>query len=613
MEDILDLNSDILKRKIKKDLSLYENTIIQSNILNDIQIYVLFLYYDILPKDILKTLQAGEPDSYIPLIRNPEGQFELLFESIIDKFKTNDNDQLPEIKSRISNTLGGKYTEIQKKVSECEKHIKILEELYIQKEIEQYVPFTSGQKEGFIINNKSVLIQPASNDYRFSELFSRYLFAVNKLDLEKSVIDENKLKNQIEINTFYNRKLFESMIIPGKDCSDNINSFSDWNYMLKFWFVYILVIKEFFANNSDFQSILTRKNIYEKAKKLREIKKTKSDDKKGLTKEEKILKKKLFSSLRGGDNGEGNLNKLKKELVGDKKEDKKPSNPFNKSDKSNKEKGIKLYSDLMKDILIFKKSKNKNTTEIISFNEFINGDELKNFIQKEYKKCFADFTSSKSTDNKSMKIGTKIKLIFDKDERDSDISLESLGFKKKNTENIPEDKIIKLLDEKITIFQSLYTYRTVNDSEFNNFFTALKKNLISLYFVLYYKKLFIYKQYINVFKRYQSKLELDLNEYSYVEENESSNKNNKKNIQNKNQMNIKQNNTNQRTIDLNRLSPNKRNIYIDLTNKIKYLKNTKNKLEKNKNDSDYDKKILIIEKKIRELLIQKHNLYGRLN
>ncbi len=261
----------------------------------------------------------------------------------------------------------------------------------------------------------------------------------------------------------------------------------------------------------------------------------------------------------------------------------------------------------MKKILI-----NKTTyIDKINLLEIMNGDTLSKKLKFFYEKLINIPYNSEY-----------IQLIFDPKDRESNIKLDKIlnkdlrekikkdNLSPNNIERYSEEFFKKIIGT-IRIYQSLYAYRNENKDEIKNFLKEVYDNILYIYYFLYLKKKMIYQTYLNIFSEYLKSHNIILNKLvntnEKIKNNEEINKNINQNFKINHQNNIRKiDEINQDTY--NKLNVNKKIEYKNLIEKIKFLKKKKEELEKNKNQINFDKKILVIEKLINELLIQKHHL-----
>ncbi len=200
MNEVINLNSDELKRKIRKKINDMEELILfndKNENPNDLESYVYLLFFDTIPKnelfdiekkreleieektnsgnikiqknEMVKTVSIKNKERVLQIINDPEGYYEEWFDRI---FENNNNNEKSLIKTKILQVLRGKYIEIKKKEEECSKLIKQLEELYIQEELEKKIPLTNYQKKEFKMDTKNIF----GIDSKFGEMFARYIF-----------------------------------------------------------------------------------------------------------------------------------------------------------------------------------------------------------------------------------------------------------------------------------------------------------------------------------------------------------------------------------------------------------------------------------------------------
>jgi hypothetical protein len=177
----------------------------------------------------------------------------------------------------------------------------------------------------------------------------------------------------------------------------------------------------------------------------------------------------------------------------------------------------------------------------------------------------------------------------------------------RNGNELKETAIIQKLKDKITIFQTLYAYNAKNESLIKRFMSELYDEVLYFYFVIYYKKKFIYMRYLEIFKNVLRQKNIPFE--SWIS---SKNQPNRANTPNQpNQKNrINQSNETVKVSIQNEENKSSSNPKIkEIENKIQKLQQKRQELEKNKNQPNFDKKILLIEKYIHELILEKRKFY----
>lgn len=309
MNEVINLNSDELKRKIRKKIHDMEELILfndKNENPNDLESYVYLLFFDTIPKnelfnteqkrelkieektntgnikiqknEIVKTVTIKNKERILQIINDPEGYYEEWFDRIFEN--NNNNNEKSLIKTKILQVLRGKYMEIKKKEEECTKIIKQLEELYIQEELEKKVPLTDYQKKEFKIDSKNIF----GIDSKFGEMFARYIFY--------QYFYENQKLWSLPLN-FYKEDIFDEF----SSNQFELKSFSTWNPLLKYWLIYILLINRFFGKESNLDDFLKTKKLFELSKKVAEWKKegdSHSSKKKKKDKKKGMKKKKIW-------------------------------------------------------------------------------------------------------------------------------------------------------------------------------------------------------------------------------------------------------------------------------------------------------------------------------
>lgn len=611
MNEVINLNSDILKRKIRKKIQDMEELILfndKSGNQNDLIAYLHILFFDTIPMNelfemnqireirVVESVKTGSTDiqnqpmrqielikdkgKSLQIMNDPEGYYEGWFDRIFTE-NNNNNNSKSFLKSKILQVLRGKYIEIKKKEEECTKTIKQLEELFIQDELEKKIPLTNYQKKIFKIDTRNIL----GNHTKSSEMFARYIFCqyFYQKNIFKSLPTE-----------FYPDDIFQDI----DKSNDNIKSFTEWNHLLQYWLIYILLINKFISKESNFDDFLKTKSLFEMAKKVGEFRKegdSSSKKKKGKKLKIKTQQKKKHNPnpQRGGD---PNFN-MEFQKYREQKKHKK--NGQNKS-KDNKSKESNLIREYLKKSFFFKGE------NIYNFSEYLNGQKRKELVQTFYDKRIINKTQIGIHEPFPLLFYPSMDINFSKFKKRDSFRFDNV---------VSRDEFISVMKENITILQTLYNYQESNISLFEPLLKNIRESVLMYYFALFYKKKFIYKRYLQVFDRYLEKAGLQLNELVKNTKNDNSNKNqNENNNNHETQNENNHSNVNKKIVNENRvvntshLSPSNLQKYHILIQKIQLLKEKKEELEENKNQMNTNEKILVIEKYIRDLQLQKYQL-----
>ncbi len=599
MEEFINqINSEKLKKEILKTLNDFESLInFNYNHQNkyDLIHYANLLYFDTIPLKEFEILMSNS-EKLLSIIKNPESVFESYFDKTFSEI-SNSNNNNSLFKNKFKQALRIQYNDIQKKIKECNEHIKELNELYIQEELYLKVPLTSIEKKKFILKNKNVLVYTQSSN-KYGELFARYILSM--------IFSPQNSEYSLPDNFYDESKIFDFLY----DVNQNVKPFNEWNNLLKYWIVYVLIYEKMFEKESNIDDITQIQPLFNLAKNIREYK-SKGDQKQqgqqqkqgqkpqgqqGQKPQQQQGQKQQGQQQRGG----GFENAVKKFVKTEtkKKKEKEKEKGYEFSADANK------YKELMKKIII------KKTTGDKSFNDIINNDTLENKIGSYYNINYIQGENS-------------IPLIFDPNDKDSNIKLEKLISKKEKAkdgekQNKSKEEIIKKLKEKIKIYQSLYTYKNTNQEEIKRFLNQLYKMMIYYYMFLYYKKKMIYNKYLEIFTKYLTSHNIVINNLVINNSNKNNQNKSNNNVSNSERLikeveneNREKTNTfiNKSNTNLyQKLSTQKKLEYKKIMDQILFLKKKKEELELNKNQINFDKKILIVEKLIHELFIEKHRI-----
>jgi hypothetical protein len=614
MNEVINLNSDDLKRKIRKKIHDMEDIILfndKNGNTNDLESYIFLLFFDTIPKNelfdiekkrelvfeeksnigdvkiekniLIKTDKLKNKEKIIQIMNDPEGYYEEWFDRI---FQDNNNNEKSLIKTKILQVLRGKYMEIKKKEEECTKLIKQLEELYIQEELEKKVPLTNYKKKEFKIDSKTIF----GNNTKFGEMFARYIFC--------QYFYENQKQMSLPI-FFYEEDIFRDLMSVNQI---ELKSFSTWNPLLKYWFIYLFLINRFFSKETNLDDFLKTTKLFELARRIVEWKKDSESSSKKRKKDKKDKKKKKKRHSGGDPNTNIEIQQFKKMKGKNQLSNKKHGE---KSEKKNSMKEINQIREFLRKTFFFKNG------NVYNFNDYLNGDDRKNIVLKYYQ--------SKVGDSKEIQVNQPFPLLFY-----PSIDITYKKFVKNDTlhfirnhhqdSNVNVYTFLNAMKENITIFQTLFNYREENIGLFEPLNKNIRDSVMMYYFALFYKKKFIYTRYLQVFDRYLQKMGLQLNEL-VKNKKEDSNKNNNNNKNDNDNDNENENRNKReekiienRVVNITHLTPSNQQKYQMLLKKIELLKEKRKELEENKNQNNSNEKILVIEKYIRDLQLQKYQL-----
>lgn len=603
MNEVINLNSDVLKRKIRKKIQDMEELIHfndKNGNENDLITYLFILFFDTIPKNELfeidkikremkveENLQTGEmeikkneiiksekikdKERALQIINDPEGYYEEWFDRIFSE-NNNNNNSKSFLKSKILQVLRGKYMEIKKKEEECSKLIKQLEELYIQDELEKKIPLTNYPKKIFKINTQNIFgNQPISG-----EMFARYIFF-------QYFYEHEKQKSSPDF--FYEDNIFTNFL----DSNDKPKTFSEWNPLLQFWFIYILLINRFFSKDANLDEFLKTKQLFELSRKISEWRKN-GDSSSSKKKKKKDKKKKRHF---GGEREQLSNNNEEIMRFKQKRSEGKLQNG-KKSKKNGSMKEIYQIREVLKKTYFYKNNKIEN------FQNYLNEEKRKDIVYKYYSSQLGNINEININQSYPLVFYTSTGITYHKFTKQS-------IFRTEHT--VEKNTFLSAMKENITIFQTLLNYRDENKSLFEPLTKNIRESMMMYYFALLYKKKFIYSRYLQVFDKYLQKSGLQLNELVKNTPN-TPNKNqeneNKENTNSNNRQN-RMNNEN-RVVNTTHLNPSNLQKYQFIVHKIELLKEKKNELDRNKNQMNTNEKILVIEKYIRDLQLQKYQI-----
>ena len=459
--------------------------------------------------------------------------------------------------------------EIHEKLKSCDKQIQFLESLYVQRELQQKIPLTGVERIQFIIKDQNIF---GEMGYGPSELFARYIFTIvfSKIKNEKANVSKEKSIS----DRFYEDKLFNNMN----------NSFKDWKELLQFWFVYVLLIQQLFKKEANVDELLQQKKLFELARKIRALK-----SKEERKKDKKGKKGKKGKKQRGGGDL---LNEKFSKFKGNKQK-------IIKNNKKNSASNI--YKEFMKKIVIRRKNKNQDLYS------YFNGKDFQQAIGEYYE-------YEGKIDNPTCNL--QLPYIGDELEKFSIKLIMNCDKKRHGEDQMNPAQVKQKLEDRITIFQTLYAYNAQNQSDIQRFLSSLYDEVLYFYFMIYYKKKFIYMRYLEIFKSVLRQKGISYEGW-VQNKNQQPNQKQNTNIEKENIPNNQKNSSNQNKNKSNEnqqnryasLSPNQISKVKEIESKIKVLEQKREELEKNRHQPNVDKKILLIEKYIHELILEKRKFY----
>lgn len=450
------------------------------------------------------------------------------------------------------------------KVKECNDHLKLLKNIYINEFIGSYITINKNSINFNIENKKVLVIDNIKNQLILGEFFSRFLFNLIISDVTGISI--------IRLSTiFYDPTIINDYI---DTTNFKINNFNDISINFKYWFILIFLIGHIFSKNSPFDTIFNGKQL---DKLINDI--LTEDKKKEKKKDEK--KKRTTTITRGGSRN----NIIHRQIT-----EKKKNNSNNITNYKSK------YNTFLKDI---------TTT--------YNNESLDRIYKIPFHRNMKDIFTQQLL---SIRINLNMK--FKNPFNNNDIPLKDLLPNFKNSppaQAITSTNILPKMDNiKFDIYESLNLLKNINNkNEINDFLNKLKKKLILLLFFLYDIKKNIYEEYNESITEIFNLNIPSTNNKTDIKTNEkkdNSKTDNSKNIDKKSNSKSDNSKTNDKKSN-SKLDNRKSVIEINngLSNSQKEIKILKDKLKKLKNKSniDSDIEILAIEKEIKHRLVDEYN------
>ena len=518
---------------------------------------VKIAFYNFLFGDLI-TLGINENNYNIDLyeiVENPENILNNFISNIFEKIAESDSDI--NYYNILKKKLSEKKTIIQNKIKECNSHIEILKNEYININLEKYIPLNVQSK--LLFENKTVLYLKKYN-FVLGEFFTRFIFSLIYLKEDNN----NSLDNLCNKKNFYSDEKVNDYM---NNDDTNINEFEKINNNFKYWIFLFFCTYQFFDKTSKYNIIFNETE---------------------------------FNSY---------INTLVKIENAPQKQKQ------HKKNKGQKQKGSGNIKDILKDTN--KKERDKkiikqNTKQISDYNKIINLKKMYNIIANETfietninlgQKYYKPFSKNmiEYFKNKINAISNTGEINIKNNKIENPFSKKNINISsiiKTNKQKFSKESIEKIIVQNLNfdIFQSLYLFLDQNNKkEFEIFINKLKYNLILILFFLYNIKKKLYENYLLINKE----------KFNINNKKENNKKENNKKENNRKENNKKENNAlslDYKKVNINNLKEtNKINI------KIKLLENKLLTLDDKKGIKNYNEEILNIESQISRLHVQKYN------
>ena len=584
--------NEIAEKEFERYISYLE---LPSN-LNDKEFFVKFLFNDVLtiqvPFDSISISELFEDPSFI-------------INSYFDKVKNKNNF------NNLLNTIKLKFIEkkkiLKEKIKECNHHLKIIKNEFINIELENILANKGNTYKKFTFFNKKVLIYPETNklNYSLSEIFARYIFT--SINNNSTNIPSNSV-----VDNFYEQSKILSFINDPSNPT-SINPFSSINNNFKYWIFIIFLISTLFAANSDYTILFNNKEFEKFIDKLVILKTQKKKDSQGQGKGKK-------KKHRGGSKkGIGSI--LQSQGQGQEKGKGKNQEHQKKNIEESSEK--KLYKEIFNKCYVsFQGPPLDNKNLLLIYNGKIDGsdDKYLNVIKEYFEKYkpFKDIlaitpTNPSNIGNSAAKSELRkiqsIPNLFLPQEDKAKIKIDISDIGKKDSEiklDMVKSYIHKIISS-FDIFQSLRMLQDKNNYyDIKNFMKELRKKLILLLYNLYKFKKNIYEKFIE-----------NLN-IEFLEENNNNDNNDNNDYNDNNNLNKEKNRNiskNTKKVQIqnnfnysiqNNIDNNIKNNIIQINKEIISLKSKLKTL--NEENINYEKKTFEIQSKINELYAKRYAL-----
>ena len=463
------------------------------------------------------------------------------------------------------------------KLNECNNNIDIIKLQYNNLLIKEFLPI---EEIKFNFEKKTVLniSDPKYHNLILGEFFARFIFSlINK--------KEKKINNILSTDVFYDDENINSYYnIDDK----KIINFNDIHINFKYWNILLYLIGSLFSDKSNY-NIIFNNNEFDKH--ISSI--FKNDQKKYEKKDEKKEKRKNGKKIRGSRNN--NVKKVLKDILDKGKGKNKDKN----KDKQNEIQ--KIYNQIFNQCFVYKDNNyiKLNNIYVLKFKENMK-DYFKNIIIQKFEMNGKDILDTKN-------------IILNNPFNNQIISLKELINYNENTIKKDELDIIFKKDINFDIFQFLFIYGDINNKkEIYEFIFNISNKLILLLFYLYSIKKKLYEEYIIIIDERINKNNSNNNNSGNNNSNNNNSGNNNSGNNNSGNNNSGNNNSGNNNSDNNFNSENQtkdkktNNESID----IRIKKITKNieklKLTTPKSITEFDTKIIELENKIKDLLVQKY-------
>ena len=560
------------------------------NILNN-ESNVKIAFYNFLFGDLI-TLDSNnyEFDLY-DVVENPENTLNNFISNIFEKIIEIDSDV--NYYNILKKKLFEKKNPIQNKLKECNSHIEILKNEFININLEKYIPVNTPSK--LLFENKTVLnLDLHLKKYRLllGEFFTRFIFSLSSMKEDKNNILIDSIFNK---DDFYSEERINSYMTD----DENIEEFTKIDNNFKYWIILFYFTGQFFDKNSKYNTIFNDIEFNSYLNIL--VKNINPSQKKKSKKTNKGRQQQRQQK------GSGNIKELKDVLENHNQ------NLINTNKKFKKQNSKQISKQNSKQISEYNKIiVYKHFYYIIANETFIKKNtNLYDLYYKQYDKNMINYFKNKIENTGEINI-TKIENPFNK----KLINIKNII--KGDKQKFSREDIKKKIETNINfdIFQSLYLLLHPNNKkDIDIFIKKFKYNLILILFFLYNIKKKLYENFLLIIKE---QFLINNKEIRKKENNKKENnkKENNKKENNKKENSKKENNKKEniiKKIQNNTLQEDNINLNNNLKKitkiniKIKLLENKLLTLDDGKGIKNYTEEILNIESQINRLRVKKYN------
>ena len=588
--------NDILPDKILTNLSSFLDYNIHEQYKINFNLFLL--------KNVIKINEDNELLKKFNCLKDSDEFIDFYFDKIDDKLNNNnlDNNSRNYLVQNLKKTFISNKKHLEQLDNSINKIVKLKKMVNLSNVVNNKLNFQ-------FLNNVIFLEDHLKDD--IGECMAHFLF----LYIQITMNGGTNLTNNRLSKTIYQNNLFTN--------DSEITNFADLHNIIKFMHLYYLIINNFASSNKKMGLIFQYDKFIEFVKKNIEFKISKNHQQKD--------KKKHKQKKHKHKGGTSNITELLRERIKDKMKKKNKKSTNNNRTNQNKEKNKPTSNEIIKkfekiNIIINEKESEYNSDTYkqikISLNNFYqnkynNRETFETSIRKIIKNKLEQLNSislnssivNPFNDNDTFDIQKILKKFSDQEKKQ---------FYELTNKNDRIDRIINKINFNVFNYQQIGQLLLIreNESKTIKFMNQLQRNLLDLYLCIFIKKRELINLFLNsILFRFNNMNNISSNNLmnNKLSDNINKKNNNKSNNENNNKNNRQQNNNKKLKINKSK----RKNIENAVESKIKEYKiiDSKKKkkveflltklfeLEEDKGTNNYDKKIYIIQKKIRTVLL----------